>query len=76
MDLVVHRAYYLEGMETEMWDAPHPVYGAPKCLAARYLGSLTGLRRWHAFEVWVDGEEKGCLFMNDDDLAKLRVVAV
>lgn len=76
MDPVVGKAYYLEGMATEMWDAPHPVYGAPASLAAIYLGFVVGRRRWHAFEVWVDGSEQGVLFMNDEDLARLRVTEV
>lgn len=76
MDLVVGRVYHLRGMVEEMWDAPHPIYGAPPALAARYLGSVQGLRRWHAFEVWHQGEEKGCLFMNDNDLARLTVTEI
>jgi hypothetical protein len=76
MDLAVGKAYYLEGMETEMWDAPHPVYGMPKCIAGMYIGYVTGRRRWHAFEVWVAGEEEGVLFMNDEDLSKLSVTEV
>ena len=76
MDLVVGKAYYLEGMEAEMWDAPHPVFGTPKSLAARYLGFLAGRRRWHGFEVWVENDEQGVLFINDDDLTKIKVTPV
>ena len=73
MELQVNKAYYLQGMQEDMWDAPHPDFGAPQKIAARYLGSLHGVRRWHGFEVWIDDKEAGVLFMNDDDLAKLTV---
>jgi hypothetical protein len=76
MELLVGKAYYLEGMERPMWDRPHPRFGAPPSLATRYLGSLQGYRRWHGFEVWVENREEGVLFMNDDDLSKLKVTAV
>ncbi len=76
MELLVGKAYYLEGMAPDMWDAPHPVFGAPLCIAARYLGSLQGLRLWHGFEVWVASSEQGVLFMNDEDLNKLKVTPV
>ena len=76
MELVVGRAYYLEGMKKEMWDAPHPIFGAPPAVAGRYLGCLQGARRWHGFEVWVRGREEGVLFMNDEDLSKLVVTPI
>lgn len=57
-----------------MWDGPHPVYGAPTKLAGFYLGSLQGRRRrWHGFEVWIENQDAGVIFMNDDDLGKLKV---
>jgi hypothetical protein len=76
MELVHGKAYYLQGMASEMWDAPHPVFGAPRALAARYIGCITGSRRWHGFEVWIENREQGVLFMNDDDLLKLRVTEI
>lgn len=76
MELLVGKAYYLEGMDRPMWDRPHPRFGAPPALATRYLGSLQGNRRWHGFEVWVANREEGVLFMNDDDLGKLKVTPI
>ncbi len=73
MDLEVGRAYYLEGMERDMWDAPHARFGAPKKLAGIYLGSVVGERSWHLFEVWVGGKEEGVILMNEDDVKKLRI---
>jgi hypothetical protein len=73
MTLDVGRIYHLEGMKREMWDGPHPRFGAPPALATRYLGCLQGRRLWHGFEVWVDGNEEGVIFMNDEDLSKLSV---
>lgn len=71
--LVVGKTYYLEGMVRPMWDGPHPRFGAPPALATRYLGSLQGHRLWHGFEVWVESKEEGVLFMNEDDLKKIRI---
>lgn len=76
MKLVVGRAYFLDGMKTEMWGNSHPIYGTPYSLAARYIGALHGSRRWHGFEVWSDGVERGVLFMNDDDLKQLNITPV
>lgn len=76
MVLLVGKGYYLQGMSAEMWDRPHPVFGAPRALAARYLGHIEGSRRWHGFEVWVDNQEQGVLFMNDEDLSKIIVTEI
>jgi hypothetical protein len=63
-------------MKEELWDAPHSTYGTPESIAARYLGALRGIRRWHGFEVWAGGEERGVIFMPDQDLAKITVTAI
>lgn len=74
VQLVYGREYYISGMTPEMWDIPHERYGAPAAIAARYIGCVRGHRRWHAFEVWIGGNESGCLFMTDLDLTKLHIV--
>ena len=56
-----------------MWSMSHPQYGKPHALAGRYLGCLHGVRRWHGFEVWIEGKEVGVIFMPDEDLEQLRV---
>lgn len=74
--IVPGRGYVLSGMRSEMWGAPHPTHGTPESVAAKYLGSLQGTRRWHGFEVWKDGTEQGVIFMADADLAQLTVKAL
>jgi hypothetical protein len=76
MELRIGRTYHLEDLDRAEWDAPSPKYGAPRSLAARYLGSIQGNRRWHGFEVWIEGKDAGVLFMNDDDLRKIRVTPI
>jgi hypothetical protein len=76
MVFVVGRSYYLNGMGHAMWDVPHPKFGRPKALAGRYLGCLCGIRTWHGFEIWVDGQEHGVIFMNDSDIAKLSIIDI
>jgi hypothetical protein len=71
--LRVGRAYMITGMKNAVWDIPHPRFGSPDQVAAVYLGSLRGVRRWHGFEVWADGSEQGVLFMNDDDMLNLHI---
>lgn len=73
MDLIAGQAYRLERMLKPYWDAGHPKYGKPERIAAKYLGSLDGHRRWHLFEVWDDGSEQGVIMMNDDDLLRIDV---
>ncbi len=73
MILIVGRAYCLRGLNPGMWDNSHPKFGRPFELAARYLGSLQGTRRWHGFEVRVDGADEGVIFMNDGDLDQLEI---
>jgi len=50
-------------------------YGKPSKLCCRYLGPRSGERRWHVFEVWVDGREQGVVVMNEADLGQLIVTA-
>lgn len=76
MELLLGKAYYLEGMERPMWDRPHPRFGAPHALATRYIGCLQGHRRWHAFEVWVENREEGVLFMTDADLELIKITPI
>jgi hypothetical protein len=73
MKLENGRAYYLEGMRSDLWDAGHPKYGKPERVAGKYLGFLQGVRRWHGFEIYADGRECGVIFMTDDDLGMLKV---
>ena len=60
-------------MKRELWGSTHPTYGAPFAIAGRYLGSLTGQRTWHGFEVWIEDREGGVIFMSHEDLAQLTV---
>jgi hypothetical protein len=71
--LIVGHGYYLSGMHADMWGNVHPHFGRPEAIAARYLGWLQGVRRWHGFEVWKDEAEQGVLFMSSQDLARLTV---
>jgi hypothetical protein len=73
MKLEIGKAYYLEGMRSDLWDAGHPKYGKPERIAGKYLGFLQGVRCWHGFEIYAAGSESGVIFMTDDDLSKLRV---
>ena len=76
MALEIGKAYLLTGMVPDLWVAPHPTYGTPFELAAKYLGSLTGARTWHGFEVWVEEKDVGVIFMHDADLAALSVTEI
>jgi len=67
--------YELKGMRPYMYDVRHPLYGKPSKLCCRYLGPRSGERRWHVFEVWVDGREQGVVVMNEADLGQLIVTA-
>jgi hypothetical protein len=73
INLVPGQAYLLSGMRKVVWDTPHPRFGSPDAVAGRYLGSLKGQRRWHAFEVWLGGREEGVLFMNEADISQLDI---
>ncbi len=66
----------LSGLQSAVWDRPHPRFGTPDHVAAVYLGHVQGTRRWHIFEVWADSEEQGVLVMNDDDIAKVQIGAM
>lgn len=76
LNLIVGRAYFLSGMVEDMWTTGHPQFGKPEAVAGYYLGCLQGTRRWHGFEVWAGGKERGVIFMTDEDLSKLRVEPV
>ena len=67
-----HR-YLLFGMQPDMWDNHHPAFGAPDTIVGKYLGSMSGNRVWHGFEIWRERKEVGVLFMTQDDLDKLTV---
>jgi hypothetical protein len=67
------RAYTLTGLTKELWDNSHPVYGTPTSVAGRYIGFMRGKRRWHGFEIWVEGQERGVIFMPDEDLFRVSV---
>lgn len=73
MNLIVGRAYYLEGMEEDMWSGGHPIYGKPRALAGLFLGTLKGTRTWYGFEIRMGGKEAGVIFMPEEDLKALRI---
>lgn len=73
VDLIVGNGYILSGLKLAKWDTPHPRFGKPDRVAARYLGSLQGVRRWHGFEVWANRQEQGVLFMNDADIEAINI---
>ena len=55
------------------WVTPHEIYGKPTAIAGIYLGSLSGTRTWHLFEIRLNGEDKGCIMMPEKDLNLLTV---
>lgn len=71
--LVPGFAYYLEGIPEKMWDIGHPKFGKPRALSGRYLGSVTGRRQWHVFEIWVGAEEEGSIIISHRDLENVTV---
>jgi hypothetical protein len=68
--------YYLEGMNPEMWDKGHEKYGKPNKIVGWYLGMVSGTRNWHAFEIQTKSGDEGVLFMNDADIAKLKITEI
>lgn len=79
IELVVGRPYALSGMKAEVgtepgrYAAPHPRFGMPKAMVVWYIGSVTGTKRWHAFELRLEGVYQNTIFMNDEDLETLDV---
>jgi len=71
--LVPGFAYYLEDIPSKVWDVGHPKYGKPRALAGRYLGSLSGRRVWHMFEIFVGVEDAGAIVLNRADLESMTV---
>ena len=51
----------------------HPQYGQPRSMVVQYLGSLSGTRTWHLFEVPRKEGDDGVLLMNAVDVAKLVI---
>lgn len=71
--LVPGFAYYLEGLPAKMWDVGHPKFGKPRALSGRYLGSVSGRREWHVFEIWVGMNEEGAIILSQQDLENITV---
>jgi hypothetical protein len=71
--LVPGVAYYLDGLPAKMWDVGHPKFGKPRALSGRYLGSVSGRREWHVFEIWVGMSEEGAIILNQSDLERITV---
>jgi len=73
MDLQIGRPYLLSGMNPNLWSNAHVEFGQPNALSGVYLGSVTGRRTWHLFEIYIRGKEEGVLMMTTQDLEKLVV---
>jgi hypothetical protein len=71
--VIVGHAYQLSGLQALRWDSTHVKFGQPDVIAAVYIGSLTGSRTWHLFEVRVAGEDAGVLLLPDADLVRITV---
>jgi hypothetical protein len=71
--LVPGFAYYLEGIPEKMWDIGHPKFGKPRAISGRYLGLVSGKRRWHVFEIWVGTQEEGAIIISQEDLLTVSV---
>lgn len=74
--LKVGHAYLIDGLEPDMWAAPHPVHRMPTRLAGKYIGCMSGERCWHGFEIWIDGQESGVVFMNEQDVDRLSITPI
>jgi len=74
--LVEQRFYLLEGMRHDMWDMSHEKYGQPDQIIGLYLGSRSGTRTWHLFEIRTGSGDEGVLLMNDSDIDKLKITEV
>jgi hypothetical protein len=66
--LTRHHAYHLRGMKRSMWQVAHPVYGKPSSIVGVFIGMWDGTRNWYGFEIRVRGEEKGMIFIPQEDL--------
>jgi hypothetical protein len=73
MKLRMGHVYELKGMTADMWQVGHPRYGKPKQLVGIFIGIMRGTRKWYGFEIHVGGQERGVIFMPEEDLATLKV---
>jgi hypothetical protein len=60
-------------MKRKMWQVAHPLYGKPSSIVGVFIGRWDGTRNWYGFEVRVHGEEKGMIFIPEEDLDVMTV---